>query len=222
MSITTNLYRIKEQIPDAVTLVAVSKFHPNEAIQEAYNAGQRHFGESRVQELSDKYQSLPHDIHWHMIGHLQTNKVKQIAAFVSLVHSVDSLKLLETINQEGTRINRVIPCLLQVHIAQEAHKFGFLTSECSRLFESGQYKHYGNIQFRGLMGMATFSSNPQLIRSEFDTLRNLFATIKGHYFPTDNQFCELSMGMSDDYKLALESGSTMVRIGSSIFGSRSY
>jgi PLP dependent protein len=222
MSIKENLKRIKSTLPSNVTLVAVSKTKPNEALLEAYHAGQKVFGENKVQEMMAKFETLPRDIEWHLIGHLQSNKVKFIAPFVSLIHSVDSLKLLSVIDKEAMRNNRVIPCLLQFHIATEETKFGLSLDETIELIDSDEYKSMDYIQLRGVMGMATFTDNTELIRSEFRNLKNSFDFLKRKYFERDSEFSEVSMGMSDDYLIAVEEGSTMVRIGSTIFGSRNY
>lgn len=222
MSIRTSLLELKAALPSTVTLVAVSKFHPLEAIQEAYETGQRVFGESRVQELVEKQRLLPADIEWHLIGHLQTNKVKQVVPFISLIHSVDSLKVLQEINKEAARIGRVVPCLLQVHIADEESKFGFSPEACIDLVCSGQLLDYRNVSIRGLMGMATFTDDRAQVEREFKSLKQLFDTLKQTHFPSDPTFSVLSMGMSDDYPLAVQTGSTMVRVGSLIFGNRTY
>lgn len=222
MSIRTSLLELKAALPSTVTLVAVSKFHPLEAIQEAYETGQRVFGESRVQELVEKQRLLPSDIEWHLIGHLQTNKVKQVVPFISLIHSVDSLKVLQEINKEAARIGRVVPCLLQVHIADEERKFGFSPEACIDLVSSGQLLDYRNVSIRGLMGMATFTDDRAQVEREFKSLKQLFDTLKQTHFPSDPTFSVLSMGMSDDYPLAVQTGSTMVRVGSLIFGNRTY
>jgi PLP dependent protein len=222
MTITENLKRIKSTLPSNVTLVAVSKTKPNEALIEAYRAGQRIFGENKVQELVTKFETLPGDIEWHLIGHLQSNKVKYIAPFVSLIHSVDSLNLLSVINKEGMKNNRVISCLLQFHIATEETKFGLSLNEAVELLDSDEFKSMKFIQLRGAMGMATFTDNTDLIHSEFSNLKKSFEFLKGKYFDGDPVFSEISMGMSDDYLIAVEEGSTMVRIGSTIFGERNY
>ena len=222
MSIRTSLLELKAALPSTVTLVAVSKFHPLEAIQEAYETGQRVFGESRVQELVEKQRLLPADIEWHLIGHLQTNKVKQVVPFISLIHSVDSLKVLQEINKEAARIGRVVPCLLQIHIADEESKFGFSPEGCIDLVSSGQLLDYRNVSIRGLMGMATFTDDRAQVEREFKSLKQLFDTLKQTHFPSDPTFSVLSMGMSDDYPLAVQTGSTMVRVGSLIFGNRTY
>ena len=218
MSITNNIKEILSKIPETVTLVAVSKTKPNEAILAAYHAGQRIFGENKVQELVAKYESLPKDIEWHMIGHLQSNKVKYIAPFVSLIHGVDSFKLLEEINKRAAQNERVINCLLQIHIAEEDTKFGFDDKEVMELIKSEAFQQLKNIKIVGLMGMATFTDNEQQIRKEFRSLKNLFDKFQIYYL----QFQILSMGMSGDYQIAIEEGSTMIRLGSSIFGERNY
>ncbi len=218
--ITENLKSVLAEIPEHVTLVAVSKTKPNSAIEEAYTAGQRVFGENRVQELTDKYESLPKDIQWHLIGHLQRNKVKYIAPFVSLIHAVDSLKLLKEINKEAKKNDRIIDCLLQFYIANEETKFGLSFEEAQELLESSEFSEMRNVSIVGLMGMATFTDNQDQIREEFRTLENNFQIIKSHYFKFNDGFKHLSMGMSGDYKIAIEEGSTMIRIGSTLFGSR--
>lgn len=220
MSITENLKTILNTIPPGTNLVAVSKFHPVENILEAYNSGQKLFGESRIQELVEKYPLLPNDIQWHFIGHLQTNKIKYITPFISLIHGVDTFKLLREIDKEGKKINRVIPCLLQLHIAEENSKFGFEAIEIIDFFKSGEWIDLKNIKIKGLMGMATLTDNQDQIQKEFRVINNLYKEIKKSWFPSDSSFCELSMGMSDDYIIAINEGSTLVRIGSAIFGSR--
>lgn len=218
MSIAKNLQQIKSTIPKHVALVAVSKTKPNEDILEAYSTGHRIFGENKVQELTTKHDSLPKDIEWHMIGHLQRNKVKYIAPFVHLIHGVDSFKLLKEINKRAAQNNRTINCLLQIHIAQEQTKFGFSEDEVIELLNSDEYKQLKNIKVIGLMGMATFTDNQNQVRSEFKSLKTLFSALLTQH-PTLNT---LSMGMSGDYQIAIEEGSTMVRVGSSIFGKRNY
>ena len=222
MSIQTNIQSIRQHIPTHVQLVCVSKFHPNESIIEAYEAGERVFGESKVQELCEKYDSLPKDIVWHFIGHLQTNKIKYLVPFVSLIHGVDSYKLLQEINKQAAKAGKVINCLLQVHIAQEDTKFGFSADELREVLSSGDWKNMENIRLCGLMGMATFTDNQNQVRAEFRSLKSLFDEVKADYFASEESFCEISMGMSDDHLLAIEEGSTMVRVGSSIFGHRNY
>ncbi len=203
-----------------VKLVAVSKTKPISSIQELYTAGQRVFGENRVQEMTEKYQQLPNDIEWHLIGHLQKNKVKYIAPFVSMIHSIDSLELLEIVNSQAKANHRIIPVLLQFHIATEETKFGLSLTEAVDLMQMNIKESLSNIKICGVMGMASFTEDLGLIRSEFKTLKNIFDTLKKEYFQDDVAFAEISMGMSGDYKIAIEEGSTMVRIGSAIFGNR--
>ena len=213
---------IKANLPSHVRLVAVSKFHPVEALQEAYEAGQRVFGESKVQEMTQKYEALPKDIEWHFIGHLQTNKIKYMAPFVSLIHGVDSYKLLAEINKQAIKAGRVIPCLLQIHIAKEETKFGFSLDECTEMLEQGSWKTLENVRIAGVMGMATNTDDETEIADEFETLARFFHEIKDRYFKDSATFKEISMGMSDDYPLAIEKGSTLIRVGSKIFGERHY
>jgi len=220
MTIQENLSQLVKTIPPACTLIAVSKTQPPEIIQEAYNWGQRVFGENRAQELTTKYEALAKDIEWHLIGHLQTNKVKLIAPFVSLIQGVDSVKLLEEINRQGLRVNRIIPCLLQIHIAEEDTKFGFSEQEVLELIASGSFHNLKNIQVTGLMGIATFTEDAQQVRKEFKFLKSFFDKLRSQALPPAIRMEELSMGMSGDYKIALEEGSTMVRIGTAIFGHR--
>lgn len=201
-------------------LIAVSKTQPIEKIQEAYEAGQRVFGENKAQEMKQKYEVLPRDIEWHMIGHLQSNKVKYIAPFVALIHSVDSTRLLEEINRQGQKLNRIIPCLLQVYIAREETKFGFDAEEVRQLANQPLDSLFPFIQIKGLMGMASLTENQEQIRQEFMTLRALFNELKARKLPPNLHMIELSMGMSSDYKIALEQGSTIIRVGTSIFGER--
>lgn len=215
MSITSNLAHIKDLIPSGVTLVAVSKTKPNEAIEEAYKAGQRVFGENKVQELVGKQEKLPKDIEWHMIGHLQSNKVKYIAPFVSLIHGVDSIKLLKEINKQGKKNERIIPVLLQMHIAEEETKFGLDKSELMEVLLAAQ--ELPNIEIKGLMGMATFTDSKDKITKEFDSLKLIFDEVNSM---NQIELNILSMGMSGDFQLAISCGSTMVRVGSSIFGER--
>lgn len=222
MDIQTNIKEILTELPSGVRLVAVSKFHPNECIETAYQAGQRIFGESKVQELTEKYQTLPKDIEWHFIGHLQTNKVKYIAPFISMIHAVDSFKLLEEINKQASKVNRIIPCLLEIHIAQEESKYGFTFESCREMLQEGAWKNLKNISINGVMGMATNTEDSDEIRKEFKQLHDFFTELKQTYFPNEAQFCEISMGMSHDYPLAIEAGSTLVRVGSKIFGDRIY
>lgn len=220
MSIEQNLTRIKNQLPKGVKLVAVSKFKPVADIQEAYNAGQRAFGENRVQELADKQPQLPADIEWHMIGHLQSNKIKYMASFVRLIHGVDSFKLLQEIDKQAQKAGRVLNCLLQIHIAQEETKFGFDRNEVFEMLNSDAFKALTHVQICGVMGMATLTDDEHQVRAEFKGLKQLFDELKTRYFNHNQSFKEISMGMSGDYHIAVEEGSTIVRIGSSIFGGR--
>jgi PLP dependent protein len=214
-----NITNLKNQIPAGVKLVAVSKFKPKELLLEAYEIGFRAFGENYVQELVDKYEALPKDIEWHFIGHLQSNKVKYIAPFVSLIHSVDSLKLLKEIHKQATKNERVIECLIQIFIAKEDSKTGMDKAEYLEMLESQEFKSLKNIKIRGLMGMSTFTDNLDLVREEFRSLKELFEQTRN--FKTNNfSLEEISMGMSGDWQLAVEEGSSMIRVGSSIFGSR--
>jgi pyridoxal phosphate enzyme (YggS family) len=222
MSIAENLCRLQEEIPGEVKVVAVSKTMPVSAIFEAYHAGQRAFGENRAQELAEKQKLLPRDIEWHMIGHLQTNKVKLIVPFIHMIHSVDSLKLLAVINDEAGRINRQIDCLFQMRIAMEETKFGMTEEDLERLLMSSEYQSFRFIRITGLMGMATFTTNLEHVKLEFLRLASYYTACKSRWFQEDPAFREISMGMSGDYKVALEAGSTMVRIGSLIFGDRIY
>ena len=216
MSIEQNLSIIKSSLPENVTLVAVSKTKPISDLMEAYDAGQRIFGENKIQEMAEKWEQMPKDIQWHMIGHVQTNKVKFMAKFVSLIHGVDSLKLLEEINKQAIKNNRLINCLLQIHIAEEETKFGLNKKQLNDILTSTGFQEMKNIRIIGLMGMATFTDNQNQIKKEFNSLKSIFDQFTIH----DSQMTILSMGMSSDYQLAIESGSTMVRIGSSIFGGR--
>ncbi len=220
MVIAHNIAAISNQLPARVTLICVSKYHPIEAIKEAYNAGQRHFGESRVQELVKKQAQLPQDIVWHYIGHIQTNKIKQLLPLVSFIHGVDSVNHLLAIDSEAKKTGKVVSCLLQVHIAQEDSKFGFSEDELLGFLQSNALKVLQNTRICGLMGMATYTTNTEQIRTEFAGLQQLFEQLKRSIFVNNDAFCELSMGMSDDYPIAIEAGSTMVRIGSRIFGPR--
>ena len=214
---------ILQTLPEGVKLVAVSKYHPASLIQEAYDGGQRIFGESHVQELVQKYEQLPKDIEWHFIGHLQTNKVKYIAPFVSLIHAVDSEHLIREIDKQAKRQGRIIPILLEVHVAREETKYGFTPDELLRFMESGAWQQYTNVSFDGLMCMATNTDDESLIASEFERAHQLFELIHNGQWTSDNvQWRECSWGMSDDYPIAVAHGSTMVRIGSLIFGERVY
>ena len=220
--ISERINEIKQTLPEGVRLVAVSKYHPASMIQEAYDGGQRIFGESHVQELVAKYEQLPKDIEWHFIGHLQTNKVKYIAPFVSLIHAVDSEHLIQEIDKQAKRCQRVIPILLEMHVAREETKYGFTPDELLRFMESDAWRGYGNVCIAGLMCMATNTDDASLIASEFERARELFLQIKEKYFPDSSTFCECSWGMSADYPIAVAHGSNMVRIGSLIFGERVY
>ncbi|MBV8390450.1 MAG: YggS family pyridoxal phosphate-dependent enzyme [Mucilaginibacter sp.] len=221
MSIADNIKRLKNETDTIkVQLVAVSKTKPEEEIMEAYNAGQRVFGENMVQELMDKYEHLPKDIEWHLIGHLQSNKVKYIAPFISMIQSVDSLKLLQEIDKHAQKHNRVIDCLLQVYIADEETKYGLGFDEAIELLRSEEFAALKNVRIRGLMGIATNTGNEKQIKEEFYELKTFFDGIKLSFFRKENSFDTLSMGMSSDYKIAIEQGSNMVRLGSTIFGQR--
>lgn len=221
MSITANIQDIQQELqPLGVTLVAISKTKPNEDILQAYEAGQRIFGENLVQELVNKYEALPKDIEWHLVGHLQTNKVKYIAPFISLIESVDSLKLLKEIDKHAKKNNRVIDCLLQIDISLEETKFGLDHVQVIELLESQEYTELHNIRVRGLMGIATNTDNEKEIKEDFYELKMLFDGIKTSYFRMDASFDTLSMGMSSDYTIAIQQGSNMVRLGSTIFGTR--
>jgi PLP dependent protein len=220
MTIRENIFTLKRTLPDHVKLIAVSKTKPVSDILEAYQAGQRQFGENKAQEMAAKFPLLPDDIEWHFIGHLQTNKVKYIAPFVSCIHSVDSLRLLLEINREALRNNRTISCLLQFHIAEEETKFGLSVMEAESMLLSDTLKTLRNINITGVMGMATFTENMDQVRKEFRNLRTIFEMMKEAFFRDQAFFREISMGMSDDYRTAVDEGSTMVRIGSAIFGTR--
>jgi PLP dependent protein len=216
MPIKDNLLQIQASIPENVTLVAVSKTKPVPDLMQAYEAGQRIFGENKIQEMAGKWEQMPKDIQWHMIGHVQTNKVKYMAGFVDLIHGVDSFKLLQEINKQAAKHHRIIDCLFQIYIAEEESKFGLDENELDQVLNSPEFKSLQNIRIVGLMGMATFTNNQVQIRKEFQYLKSIFDRFRTH----NPQFTILSMGMSGDYKIAIECGSTMVRIGSSIFGSR--
>ena len=220
MNISSRLNQIRDGLPENVRLVAVSKFHTPPVIREAYDAGQRIFGESRVQELILKQQQLPDNIEWHFIGHLQTNKVKQIASFIHTIHAVDSLRLMKEVNKEAANFNRKVHVLLQVHIAQEEEKFGFSFDEIEELGKTKEFDSFPNLIFSGLMGMGTFTDDEKQIRKEFKSLSSFFRKLKRDYFSVNDDFKELSMGMSDDYPIAVEEGSTLIRVGSKIFGNR--
>ncbi|WGF92567.1 YggS family pyridoxal phosphate-dependent enzyme [Aequorivita marisscotiae] len=218
MTISENLKHFNSKLPTNVTLVAVTKTKPVSDLMEAYNAGHRVFGENKVQEMEQKWQEMPKDIQWHMIGHVQRNKVKYMAPFVSLIHAVDSDKLLKEINKEAGKNDRIINCLLQIKIAEEESKFGMSEEDATNLLDSEEIKNLKNVSIVGLMGMATFTDNEQQISEEFKKLKNTFDHFKEKY----NQFTILSMGMSGDYKIAITNGSTMIRVGSAIFGERNY
>ncbi len=222
MGVAENLEKIVSRLPMGVSLVAVSKFHSDELIMEAYNHGHRQFGENRVQELVAKYERLPKDIEWSMIGHLQRNKVKYIAPFISMIQSVDSLELLGDINRYAERSERVIDCLLQFHVAEEETKYGFLPDSADTLFDKLDLSTLKNICIRGIMGMATNTDDEGRVRSDFRHLREIFERLRERYFSDSENFNTLSMGMSGDYEIAIEEGSTMVRVGSLIFGERVY
>ncbi|PTX43739.1 hypothetical protein C8P64_2272 [Christiangramia gaetbulicola] len=218
MDISENIKKYKDELPENVRLVAISKTKPNEDLMEAYNAGQRILGENKIQEMTDKWETLPKDIEWHMVGHVQRNKVKYMAPFVSLIHAVDSLKLLKEINKRAKQNDRTINCLLQIKIAEEDSKFGIDSEEAKEILESEAYKKMENVKVIGLMGMATFTDDEEQVRSEFKHLKSVFDKFRDQH----PELTELSMGMSGDYQIAVECGSTMVRIGSSIFGARKY
>jgi PLP dependent protein len=220
MNITENIGNLRKEVPERVKIVAVSKTRSVDDILIAYRAGQLNFGENKVQELIYKQALLPADIEWHFIGHLQSNKVKQIVPFVSLIQSLDSLKLLRIINKEAQLINRSVNCLLQFHIATEETKFGLDLQEAETLIHTMRNEEMANVNIRGVMGMATYTEDQGLIRKEFQTLRSYFSILKNDFFMTDGEFSELSFGMSGDYLLAVQEGSTMIRVGTAIFGER--
>jgi pyridoxal phosphate enzyme (YggS family) len=222
MEIKTNIINLKKDLPSHVKLVAVSKTLADKLVMEAYDAGHRLFGENRAQDLKHRFERLPGDIHWHFIGHLQTNKVKYIASKVEMIHSIDSLRLLQEINKEAEKHHRIIKCLLQFHIAEEETKFGFNLDEAMNLLSDPELSNLQNICISGVMGMATYTDDLKQIRKEFRQLRSYFDSLKLRFFAEEKCFCELSMGMSGDYHIAIEEGSTLVRIGSSIFGERNY
>lgn len=222
MSIQDNYRQVVSGIRQGVRLVAVSKYKSVEEIKVVYDAGQRIFGENKAQEMRAKHEVLPSDIEWHFIGHLQRNKIKYIIGYVSLIHSIDSLELLEEVNKAAAKENRVVPCLLQFHIAQEESKFGLDMEQAVALLQSPVYKAMQNVRIDGVMGMATFTPDKEQVRQEFASLRSIFQKLQAGYFAGKAHFKEISMGMSDDYELAMQEGSTLVRIGSSIFGARDY
>lgn len=217
-----HLNEVRATVKQGVELVAVSKFHPAALIKEAYDQGQRIFGESRVQELQTKHETLPADIQWHFIGHLQPNKVKYIAPYISLIHAVDSYKLLAEINKQAAKHDRVIPCLLELHIAQEESKYGFTPEACTALLEDGAWRALKNVQIAGLMCMASNTPDMVQVRSEFHQARVYFDELKQRFFADDPHFCERSWGMSHDYDVAMDEGATLVRVGTAIFGEREY
>ena len=222
MSIADNLKQVLAELPQGVRLVAVSKFHPNEAIEEAYRAGQRIFGERKVQEMTAKYESLPKDIEWHFIGHLQSNKIKYMIPYVAMIHGIDTYKLLAEVNKQAVKAGRTVNCLLQIHVAQEETKFGFSPEECREMLDTGEWKALTNVRICGLMGMASNTDNIEQINREFCLLDRLFNELKETWFAGSDDFRELSMGMSHDYHEAIAAGSTLVRVGSKIFGERNY
>ncbi|MBT3382465.1 MAG: YggS family pyridoxal phosphate-dependent enzyme [Prolixibacteraceae bacterium] len=222
MDIANNISEIKNTLPEGVKLVAVSKTKPVEDIMVAYRSGHKIFGENKVQDLVGKYEQLPKDIEWHFIGHLQSNKVKFVAPFISFLHGIDSMKLLKVVNKEAKKNDRVISCLLQFHIAEESTKFGFSIKEAYDLLSSEEINSLQNVEIAGVMGMATYTDNESQIRKEFRGLKNIFNTLKNEYFSGVESFREISMGMSDDYLIAVDEGSTIIRVGSKIFGTRNY
>lgn len=222
MSIAQNIQRLKAQLPQGVKLVAVSKFHPIERLQEAYDAGQRIFGENRAQELAAKAPQLPSDIEWHFIGHLQKNKVRMITPWASTIQSIDSTQLLQLVNKEAARINRHINVLLQLHVAKEQTKSGFTIDEIFEAAEEGAFRDLSNVTICGVMAMATFTDDMEQVASEFELVRNTFLTLRDKYFTGNDTFKEISMGMSDDWRIAIKHGATLVRIGTDIFGQREY
>lgn len=222
MSIASAIEEIKKTLPKHVQLVAVSKFNPIEALQEAYEAGQRLFGESQAQEMVPKAQAMPDDVKWHFIGHLQTNKVKYIAPYVACIESVDSLKLLVEINKQAAKIDRVIPCLLQFHVAQEETKWGLTKEECEEILSSEEFANLRNVRIDGVMGMASNTDNEARIRADFAEITRMFVYLKLHYFAASEHFKHISMGMTHDYPIAVKEGATLVRVGSGIFGDRMY
>jgi pyridoxal phosphate enzyme (YggS family) len=222
MDIAGNIETIKKNLPKGVKLVAVSKTKPNPDILEAYYSGHKFFGENKVQDLVQKYEQLPKDIEWHFIGHPQTNKVKLIAPFVHLIHGVDSIKLLKVIDSEAKKNHREIACLFQFHIAEEDTKFGLTLNEAREILDNNEFKSLNNVVIAGVMGMATYTENSEQIRNEFKLLNTIFKALKNEYFSGVKSFTEISMGMSDDYQIAIEEGSTLIRVGSKIFGERNY
>lgn len=221
-NIAENIKRIKNQLPDGVKLIAVSKFHPVEKLLEAYGAGQRFFGENHAQEIAAKAPDMPHDVKWHFIGHLQSNKVRMIMPHIDMIHSIDSVKLIKTVNKEAARIDRIVKVLLQIHVAQEKTKSGFRVDELLSLADTGQFEGLDHVKVCGIMAMATNTDDKKQVALEFSTVRDTFEKLKKDFFSQDDCFQELSMGMSNDWKIAVDQGSTMVRIGTDIFGPREY
>lgn len=222
VDVAKNLHQVLGSLPDGVRLVAISKYHPSEYIHEAYDEGQRIFGESHEQELKGKAATLPKDIEWHFVGHLQTNKVKYIAPYISMIEAVDSLRLLREIDKQAARNNRVIDVLLELHVAQEATKYGLTIDECRQLLEGGEWRNLPNVRISGLMMMASNVDDEEQIRREMTLAADFFDEVKSKYFPNDDHFCERSWGMSHDYRIAVECRSTLVRVGTGIFGPRVY
>lgn len=220
MSVRANIDELRKTVPERVKVVAVSKFHPSEMIREAYDYGHKFFGESRVQEVTAKQPDLPNDIEWHFVGSLQRNKVKFIAPFISLIHSLDSERLMREIEKQGAANNRKISCLLQLHVADEDTKSGFSPDECRQFLAEGKWRDCKHVQLAGVMGMATFTDNMEQVRSEFRLIKSLFDEFKQQYFASDENFKEISMGMSGDYPIAIEEGNTIIRVGTLIFGER--
>jgi pyridoxal phosphate enzyme (YggS family) len=222
MHIAEQISRLHQELPEGVSLLAISKYHPIEALQEAYDAGQRMFGENHIQEMAAKAAALPKDIEWHFTGHVQTNKIKYMAPFVSLIHAVDSFRLLREINKHAAKHERRIDCLLQIHIAQEETKYGLTVDECRQLLANEPWRELQHIRITGLMAMGSNTDDLEQVRKEFRQIKQLFDELKRTYFADDSSFCQLSEGMTDDYPIAIEEGSTIVRIGSLIFGEREY
>lgn len=220
--VAKNLHEVLDRLPEGVRLVAISKYHTNEYIEAAYVEGQRVFGESHEQELAQKVKTLPQDIEWHFIGHLQTNKVKSIAPYISMIEAVDSLKLMKEIDKQAAKNNRVIRILLELHIAEEETKYGLTLDECRELLEAGEWREMKNVKISGLMMMASYVDDIEQIRKEMLTARDFYDEVKARYFAEDSEFCERSWGMSHDYPIAIQCGSTMVRVGTAIFGPRVY
>ena len=222
IDVAENIKQMKKELPQSVTLVAVSKFHPTEALVAAYDAGQRVFGESRAQELVQKAATMPSDVQWHFIGHLQTNKIKYIVPYVALIHGIDSYKLLAEVDKQAAKAGKTVNCLLQLHIAREETKFGFSFDECREMLAAGEWRELKHIRICGLMGMATNTDNDEQIKTEFCSLSSFFNEVKAKWFADAESFRELSMGMSHDYHEAIAAGSTLIRVGSKIFGERNY